>query len=153
MHFTTVAGLHINKPVLYIDNSVIPYTERQKSLNWWDPKLTWREHIAGLRADCMKAIGMMKIITCQQWGADQRSTMKIYRTYIRSKLYYDAPIYASEASTIFQSLNTITTEAIRIATGAFRSTPTATLHVLANEMTLEHRRAYLSLRYYYKIKK
>ena len=78
--------------------------------------------------------------------------MKIYRTYIRSKLNHGSPIYASAASTILQSLNTITTEAIRIATGAFRSTPTATLHVLANEMTLEHRRAYLSLRYYYKIK-
>ena len=29
MHFTTVPGLHINKPVLYIDNSVISYTERK----------------------------------------------------------------------------------------------------------------------------
>ena len=78
--------------------------------------------------------------------------MKIYRTYIRSKLDYGLPIYASASDTLLKSLNTIATEAIRIATGAFKSTPLETLYILANEMNLENRRNYLALRYFYKIK-
>ena len=78
--------------------------------------------------------------------------MKIYRMYIRDKLNYGAPVYASASKAILDTLNPITTEALRIATGALKSTLTDTLYVLTNEMKFDHRKSHLSLRYYYKIK-
>ena len=151
MHFTTLPGI-INRPELKHGNAVIPYTDNVKFLGLlWDSKLTWKGHISILRNDCAKLTGMLKTITNQQWGSDQQCTTKIYQMHIRFKIEYGAPVYSSAAKSTLVPLDSITTECLRIATGAFRTTPTETLHVLANEMTPLHRRQYLSLRYYYKI--
>ena len=153
MHFTTLPGMHINIPAFSITNNQIPYVDSIKFLGLvWDSKLLWKKHISQLKVDCSKMLGIMRAITCQKWGADQFSMMKIYRMYIRAKLDYGAPIYASTAATNMNPVNTISTEALRIATGAFKSTPTDTLHILAHEPMFKHRIEYLSLRYYYKIK-
>ena len=138
MHFTTLPGLHINKPQLAIENHIIPYTNSIKFLGMiWDTELLWGKHIAKLKAECNKAIGMLRTVTTQKWRADQYSTLKIYHTYIRAKLDYGSPAYASAAPTILNTLNSIATEALRIATGAFKSTPVDTLHILANEKEAE----------------
>ena len=68
-------------------------------------------------------------------GSDQFSTAKVDQIYIRSKIEYGAPVYSSAAKTMLASLDSITTECLRIATGTFRTTPTETLHVLVNEWT------------------
>ena len=153
IHFNAIQGVHINRPQLYIGNNLNPYTESIKFLGLtWDSKLLWREHIAQLKAECNKTLGMLRTVTCLKWGDDQYCAMKIYRMYIRAKFDYGAPAYASASSTLLNSLNVIATEAIRIATGAFKSTPTESLYMLANEMKLQYRREYLSLRYCHKIK-
>ena len=72
--------------------------------------------------------------------------------YVRSKLDYGAPVYNSASQTLLRTLDTVSTEAIRIAVGAFRSTPVTSLYTLVNEMTLQERRDYLTLRYYLKIR-
>ena len=46
----------------------------------------------------------------------------------------------------------IVNEAMRISTGAFKSTPVKSLAVLTNEADLNLRRNELLLRYYYKLK-
>ena len=77
--------------------------------------------------------------------------LKIYRTYIRSKLDYGSPVYTLAAVTPTDMLNTVLTDALRVSTGAFKSTPTDNFRILANEMKLlhtDHRRNYLNLRSY-----
>ena len=140
MHFTALTGIH-NSPELKLRDQVT-----------WDPKLTWKEHICQLKADCKKLVGMLRAVTGQEWGGDQDSTLKIFRAFIRAKLDYGVPLYSSAAKSTLNALDFITTESFRIATGAFKTTPMDTLHVLANEMKPQHRRDYLALRYYYKIK-
>ena len=151
-HFTTMPGMY-NSPELKLGEQFLPYTDSIKFL-WliWNPKLTWKQHISTLRAECRRLLGVMRSVTGQEWGGDQHSTLKIYQTFIRAKLDYGAPIYNSATKTTLNALDAITTESLRIATGAFRTTPIDKLHVLANEMKLQHRRDYLALRYYYKIK-
>ena len=75
----------------------------------------------------------MKMISYQTHGATQACLMKIYRTYVRSKLDYGSIVYASATQTKLQKLDVVATEALRIATGAFVSTPLESLYVLANE--------------------
>ena len=57
---------------------------------------------------------------------------------------YGAPVYSSAAKTTLNAFDSITTESLRIATGAFKTTPIDTLHVLANEIKPKHRRDYLA---------
>ena len=153
VHFTNLSGIHLNRPSLKLAGNIIPYANSVRFFGMiLDSKLTWKQHINKMKADCTKLLGIMKSITSHSWGADQYSLMKINRMYIRSKLDYGSPISASASDTQLKILNSIATEAIRIATGAFKSTHVETLYVLANEMSLENRRKELSLRYSYKIK-
>ena len=55
-------------------------------------------------------------------------------------------------TTLLRSLDPVSNEALFVATGAFCSTPVDSLRTLTNEMSLEYRRNFLSLRYFYEIK-
>ena len=78
VHFTTLPGLHLNKPTLKLGTNVFPYVNQIKNLRLiWDSKLTWRAHISQLKADCTKLVGMLRGITKHEWGADMYCTMKI----------------------------------------------------------------------------
>ena len=98
-HFTTVPGLHL-KPQFHIGNNQIPYTENIILLGLvWDEKRLWKHHVARVKAQCDKVNRMLKVITCQEWGADQWCVTKIYRMYIRAKIEYGSPVYSSAAKT------------------------------------------------------
>ena len=108
-------------------------------------------YIGKQRSECSKLTRLLKMVSNQQWGSKQYCTTKVYQIYIRSKLDYGAPVYNSAAKSTLNQLDTITTENMRIVTGAFRTTPIETLYVLANELKPQDRRDYLALRYFYKI--
>jgi len=118
----------------------------------WDPKLSWECHISQLKNSCQQSLNLMKSISAHGWGADQATLLRLYRSMIRSKLDYGCIVYGSASKHILRSLDPISNEAIRIATGAFKSSPVDRLHVLANEPPLESRRAELTLRYFFKLK-
>ncbi|GBO14372.1 Peroxiredoxin-6 [Araneus ventricosus] len=78
--------------------------------------------------------------------------MRIYRSLVRSKLDYGVPVYGSVAMSTLKMLDSVHHQGLRIATGAFRTTPIPSLHVVSGEPSLELRRHSLSLSYFYKIK-
>ena len=107
----------------------------------FDSKLTWRPHISAL-----------KLISVTEWGADQKTLLQA-KVYIRSKIDYGSIVYQSTSQTAKQLIEPIAMECLRIASGCFKSTlPTESLQVITNEMTLEIRREYLTLKYFLKIK-
>ena len=61
-------------------------------------------------------------------------------------------VYNSAGDTKLKSLETMTTKALRIASGVFKTTPTNSLYVLCNEMPPDIRRNYVSLVHYYTIR-
>jgi len=138
---------------LRMNGTEIPRCNTVKFLGLhWDQKLTWSPHIVQLKNSCMKALNLLRSVSSQHWGADQETLLRLYRSMVRSKLDYGSIVYGSASDHLLKSLDTVANEAIRIATGAFKSTPINRLYVLANEPTLEKRRAELTLRYFYKIK-
>ncbi|GBL84435.1 hypothetical protein AVEN_117196-1 [Araneus ventricosus] len=94
----------------------------------------------------------MKVLSNTSWGADKVSLMRIYRSLVRSKLDYGVPVYGSAAKSTLKLLDSAHHQGLRIATGAFRTTPIPSLHVISGEPSLELRRHRLSLSYFYKIK-
>ena len=152
MNFTLSTSLR-PPPDLFISGSLIPYSTEAKFLGLiWDQKLTWASHISYLRGKCLKVINLIKTITGQKWGADQSCAIKIYKIYLRSKLDYGVIVYSSAHKQHLLTLEVIVRDALRTASGTFRSTPIETLHALCWEGSLVQRAEYLALRYYFKIR-
>ena len=73
--------------------------------------------------------------------------MCIYRSLVRSKLDYGCVIYGSARKSYLQMLDSIHNQGLRLALGAFRTSPVAGLYVEADEPSLYSRREKLSLEY------
>ena len=71
---------------------------------------------------------------------------------MRSKLDYGCIVYGSARPSYLKMLNTLHHQGLRLALGAFRTSPVDSLYVEAGELPLEHRRIKLSLQYVTKLK-
>ena len=152
VHFSTLPGIYPH-PRLTLYGSPLQYTSTFKFLGLtWDPKLTWKPHIATLCHSCQKPLNLLKSLTSLRWGADQRTLLLLYHLLIRSKLDYGALIYSAAAPSTLQPLLSLQNAALRFISGAFRSTPITSLHALVHEQPMHLRHQMLCLRYYFKIR-
>ena len=62
-------------------------------------------------------------------GADRTTLLKLYRSLVRSKLDYGCIIYGSARKSYLQMLDPIQNQGLRLALGAFRTYPVASLYV------------------------
>ena len=94
-----------------------------------------------------KALNLLKVLSHTSWGADRTTLLKLYRSLVRSKLDYGCIIYGSARKSYLQMLDPIHNQGLRLALGAFRISPVASLYVKADEPSLYSRREKLSLQY------
>ncbi|GBL82825.1 hypothetical protein AVEN_106351-1 [Araneus ventricosus] len=152
MHFCRRRGLHPD-PEFQLNGSTIPIAQETKFLGIiFDTKLTFRSRVKHLKIKCIQTLNIMKVLTNTSWGADKVSLMRIYRSLVRSKLDYGASVYGSAAKSTLKILDSVHHQGLRLPTGAFRTTPIPSLHVISGEPSLELRRHRLSLSTFYKIK-
>ena len=143
----------VRKPMLHLGDAEIELVKSKKFLGLdWDHKLAWDVHIKKLKARCMKDLSLLRSVSSEKWGAEQHVLMRLYRSIIRPKIDYGSIVYGSALPTVLGHLDVVVQEAMRISFGAFRSTHTGSLYVIANEPPLRLRRQDLLLRYYYKLK-
>ena len=74
--------------------------------------------------------------------------LRLYRSIIRSKLDYGSFIYASAKPNILQTLDPVHNSALRICSGAFKSSPIISLYAETGEPPLKLRRKQLLLQFY-----
>ena len=117
-----------------------------------DKKLTFIPHIKKLKAKCQKALNLLRVVAHTDWGADRKILLNLYRTIVRSKLDYGCIVYGSARPSYLKILDTIHHQGIRLALGAFRTSPADSLLVEANEPPLKDRREKLSLQFGIKLK-
>ncbi len=86
------------------------------------------------------------------WGADRIVLLRLYRSLVRSKLDYGCIVYGSARRSILKQLDPIHHQGLRIALGAFRTSPAQSLYIEAHEPSLTTRRLKLSLNYVLKLK-
>ena len=135
-------------PVLHLYGSPIPVVEESKFLGiLFDRKLSFIPHIKYLKAKCLKALNLLKVLSHTSWGADRTTLLKLYRSLVRSKLDYGCIIYGSARKSYLQMLDPIHNRGLRLALGAFRTSPVASLYLEADEPSLYSRREKLSLQY------
>ena len=93
--FCQLRKLHDN-PQLYLYGSLIPVVDEAKFLGViFDRKLSFIPPIKYLKAKCLKALNLLKVLSHTSWGADRTVLLHLYRSLIRSKLHYGAIVYGS----------------------------------------------------------
>lgn len=113
----------------------------------FDSKLNWRTHIRLLKIECMNRMNLMKCLSHCSWGAHESSLISIYRGLIRSKLDFGSNVYSSANKRDLRALNVVQNTALRLALGAFRTSPVESLYREANEPPLWLRREQLQATY------
>ena len=152
MHFCHLRKAH-NDPILTLYGTPFPEVEENKFLGViFDRKLSFIPHIKQLKAKCQKALNLLRVVAHTDWGADRKVLLNLYRTIIRSKLDYGSIIYGSARKSYLEMLDPIHHQGLRLALGAFRTSPSESLLAEANEPSLYNRRLKLSMQYALKLK-
>jgi ribonuclease HI len=153
MHFCRIRGVHPD-PDLYLYGQRIQCREEVRFLGLiFDPRLTWVPHIRKVKAACVKAQSLLKVLSHTDWGADSRTLLMLHKALILSKLEYGSVVYSSATPARLKTLDSVHHGGLRMATGAFRTSPIPSLLVASGEMGLEHRRQSLILRTYFRIQR
>ena len=102
VHFCKLRRIH-NEPALYLYGSPIPVVEESKFLGViFDRKLSIIPHIRYIKAKCLKALNLLKVLSNTSWGADRPTLLHLYRSLIRSKLDYGSVVYGSARKSCLQ---------------------------------------------------
>jgi len=125
--FTQCTGTEIE---LKIDGKKLEFKSSAKFLGViLDSKLTWHEHINYILSKCNKRLNFMRSISGTTWGACKTTMITIYKALILSVIDYGSIAYDSASDSQLHLLDILQNKALRIACGAFKTTPIDSLQV------------------------
>ena len=142
----------VKQPSLFLHGKKIEVKDKATFLGViFDKKLTFLPHLKDLKLRCTSALNAFKILCNPDWGGDTKTLLNLYKSLILSKLDYACQIYGSARPSYLKMLNPIQNQGLRLAMGAFRTSPETSLHIEAHVLPLELRRKQLTLQYATKI--
>ena len=138
---------------LSIKNTSINFMESVKFLGLhFDQRLNWKVHVKQVKAKGLKALNICKKLAHTTWGADRETMLKLYKATVLPILEYGSQIYASASEPVLRTLDPVHHLGLRLATGAFRSSPTSSLIVDSGDLPLHYRFEISTMRRAIKIK-
>ncbi|GBN35890.1 putative RNA-directed DNA polymerase from transposon X-element, partial [Araneus ventricosus] len=150
VHFCRKRNVHLD-PVIHVQNVAIPIVDDIRFLGViFDRKLTFLPHILHLRKKCERSLNILKVLSRTSWGADRTSLLRIYQAVILSSMDYGCMVYGSARATVLRRLNTIHHSALRICSGAFRTSPVESLYVFCHQLPLHMRRQKISALHFFR---
>jgi ribonuclease HI len=151
VHFCRKRGVHPHPEINFGGRNISVESEVKFLGIILDSKLSFIPHVSYLRRRCEKNLNILKVLSSTSWGADRTSLLKIYNSMIRSKLDYGCSVYGSARKSALQKLNTVQHTALRLCSGAFRTSPVLSLYADCCEAPLSIRRDLMSLQNYFRI--
>lgn len=140
-------------PLLTLNNAPIDFVTETKFLGMIiDEKITWKPHLRALKTSCTRKLDILKCLSKLSWGADREMLLMIYRSLIRSKIDYGCMVYQTATKANIAIIDPVHNAALRLCTGAFRSSPRVSLYAESGEPPLYLRRVQLSLQYLVRLK-
>lgn len=113
---------------LYYDNSVLTESTISTYLGIdFDRRLSWKNQIEKYAEKASKRSRILKRLTATKWGANTDTLKKTYQSYIRPVLEYGNEVTVTATTTTTKKLEIVQNSALRIITGAPKSTPIAAL--------------------------
>ncbi|XP_055944534.1 uncharacterized protein LOC129975497 [Argiope bruennichi] len=148
VHFCRKRNMHPD-PINNIRGIAIPVENDVRFLGViFDRKITFLPHILHLRKKCEKSLNILKVLSNTSWGADRPSLLRIYQAIILSRIDYECMVYGSARPSVLRRLDTVYHSALRICSGAFRTSPVESLYAICNQMFLDLRRRKLTAQYF-----
>jgi len=133
---------------LVIANNNIPQVEEIKVVGLlFQHRHSWLPHIKSTTAKCMRALNILRILTHSSHGCNRKILLPLYTTLIRAILDYGSPIYRLTPSSQLKLLDPIQNSAIRLVTGAFRTSPAPSLCAGTGIPPLHYRRLTLTAKF------
>lgn len=103
----------------------------------FDDILSWKQHIQYLKQICLKKLNLMKKLSQPFFGGDRRTLLEIYRTVIYDhRCFMECLFMVQQNFRILTTLDCVHHTAIRIALGAFRTSPVISILCEVNERSL-----------------
>ncbi|GFW34276.1 putative RNA-directed DNA polymerase from transposon X-element [Trichonephila clavipes] len=137
VHFCRKRNLYPN-PLINIGNIQIPVVNEVRFLGViFDCKLTFLPHALYLRKKIKRSLNNVKVLSNTLWGADRVSLLRVYQALILSRLDYGCVVYGSAGASVLRRLDTIHHSALRIISGAFKTSPVNSLYVVCHQPPLE----------------
>lgn len=113
----------------------------------FDSRLTWSPHIKSLKIDTNKALRILKLLSHTTWGSETETLIIIFKSTIQAKLHYGSIIYNSAKNTLIKCIDSNHNTGIRMAIGAFKSSPIKSIYNITGEPTSDLKRTELALLY------
>ena len=137
---------------LTLHNHTIPFQKTATFLGiTFDQHFTFKHHIDNITTRATKRTNILRALTSTEWGGDRATLTKLYEHIIRPILEYGSITFQNAAPTHLHKLDKIQNICLRTITGAFRTSPTTSLHVYNNTTPLHYRRTQQLFRYFFKI--
>ena len=76
------------------------------------------------------------MLSITSWGGDRSVLLNLYGSLVRSKLDYGSVVYGSARKSYLKCFDTIHHQRLRLALGAFRTSPIESLYAESNEPSL-----------------
>ena len=153
MHFCNIRGIHPD-PDLYMYGQRISCKEETRFLGLlFDKKLTWVPHLKDLKIRCSKASNVLRVLSHTSWGANRKHLLILYKALVASKMAYGCEVYSSATKAKLSILDPIHNAGIRLASGAFKSSPIASLLVDTGQLPLDSCLQILLIRYWYRVQR
>ena len=93
-----------------------------------DPSLTWKAHIKNLKQSCIRKMDALKCVCSRNWGADRKTLLRLYMAVIKLTLDYGYEAYGSACQSLLNILKPVQNAALRLAVGAYKTSPVISLH-------------------------
>ena len=105
-----------------------------------DPKMTGTGHLENIAQKAQKRLSLLHRVAGTQWGASTQVLTTTYKTYVRPVLEYGAEVFITASDKARASLDKVQNQALRIITGAVKTTPVAAMEQRSGIEPLQKRR-------------
>ena len=106
----------------------------------FDKRMTWKSHITKAETKARRKLAILRKLAGTTWGANEKTLKTVYQGSVRPHLEYGSTAWSTCAKTTQQALDKVQNQALRIITGAMRSTPIKAMEQLTNIQPLNQRR-------------
>ena len=149
IHFTALRYKVQRHCAIRIGDTFLPVEELARFLGlWWGSHLSFKKHISGLKIQCREALNLIWVVARLKWGRDRDTLLMLYWTIVYSKLDYGCIVYGTASNTNIWQMDSIHNTWLRLALGAFCTSPVSSLYTEANKAPLGESRLKLSIHYY-----
>lgn len=136
---------------IYYNNTMIPLASQFKFLGIvLDSKLTGKAHCDYVVNKCERLLNLLRCLAGVWWGAHPQSLKLVYNALIRSVLDYGTFLLEPGNVAALKKLDNIQKKALRIITGAMKSSPINALQIESCEPPLHLRRQFLADRFLFR---